>query len=403
MNFSIDFFNTIKRISYNKIASIIFDLQGSNNQDINYDYIVTTDINNIVGFLTPKRVNELKDSSVYYTVNDIRNLTHSSKNDKIFIKIGYDRTTNEYWYPHTGDRGLILNECVSNETGREYVLFQCANTNRLSVINKVAIVPADFDFFALSKNKIKIGRLVNNILNDLNIDVTPKEIEEFVNLYKSSYDLSNNKDLQFRLVEGDEISHWYHINNYDCDRKGSLASSCMAIKEADYFDLYTQNKNCKMLVLLSDSGTLKDNGYESDKISGRALVWKGLISDMDGNSKEITLMDRVYSNNDSDVQLFVEYAKKMGWYYKDEQTRYSDTPITNGDEVHHFYDSKTDTFTSEFLITLDNYILDKYPYVDTFCYLKDNCLSNVLNLGNERNDYKNRCFRSTSGYFELHR
>lgn len=401
MNFSIDFFNTIKRISYNKIASIICNLQGANNENINYDYIVTTESNNIVGFLTPKKVNELKNNNIQYTVNSTRNLTHSSKNDKIFIKIGYDRTTNEYWYPQPGDRGLILNECVSDETGREYVLFQCCNTNRLSVINKMAIVPVDFDFFNLSKNKIKIGRLVNNILNELNIDVTPKEIEEFVNLYKSSYDLLNNKDLQFRLLEGDEISHGYHINNYYCDRSGSLANSCMATKEPDYFDLYTQNKNCKMLILLSDSGTLKDDRYESDKISGRALVWNGRISDMNGNSKEITLMDRVYSNNDSDVQLFVEYAKKMGWYYKVEQTRYSDTPITNGDDIHHFYDSDSDLFTSEFLIPLDNYILDKYPYVDTFCYLKDNCLSNVLYLGKERKEYKSRYFRSTVGYFEL--
>jgi hypothetical protein len=114
-------------------------------------------------------------------------------------------------------------------------------------------------------------------------------------------------------------------------------------------------------------------------------------------------VDTSHSPINATFNLFVEYDKKIGCYYKDEQTRYSDTPITNGDEVHHFYDSKTDTFTSEFLIPLDNYILDKYPYVDTFCYLKDNCLSNVLNLGSERNDYKNRCFRSTSGYFELHR
>jgi len=400
MNFSIDFFNSIKRISYNKIASIILNLQGVDNENVNYDYIVTTESNNIVGFLTPKRVDELK-NNIHYTVSNIRNLTHSSKNDKIFIKIGYDRTTNEYWYPQPGDRGSIINECISNETGKEYVLFQCTTTNRLSVINKIAIIPADFDFFSLSRNKIKIGRLVNNILNGLNIKVTAKEIEDFVNLYKSSYDLLNNKDLQFRLVEGDEISHWYNINNYECDRRGSLASSCMAAKDSRYFDLYAQNKNCKMLILLSDNGVLKDNNYVSDKISGRALIWNGYIVDMNGESKGITLMDRIYTNNDSDVQLFVEYAKKMGWYYKDEQTRYSDTPITNGEYTHYFYDTETDTFKSEFLIPLDNYILEKYPYVDTFYYLKDNCLSNVYNIGEERREYRIRYFRSTSGYFEL--
>jgi hypothetical protein len=243
--------------------------------------------------------------------------------------------------------------------------------------------------------------LVNNILNELGIEVTQKEIEDFVNLYKSSYDLMKNRDSQFKVVEGDEIATWYHMNKYECERSGTLANSCMAFKEADYFDLYTKNKNCKLLILFSDLGILKDGRYESNKISGRALVWNGRLSGSDGTIKEITLMDRVYTNNDSDVQLFVEYAKKMGWYYKSEQSRYIDTPITNGEETHHFYDNDENVFTSEFLIPLENYILDKYPYVDTFCYMKDNCLSNILNLGHDRNDFRSRQFRTTCGEFEL--
>ena len=400
MNFSNDFFNTIKRISYNRVASIMLDLN-YNATPVAYDYIVTTDSNSIVGFLTPKKVNEIRENNKYYTVNNIRNLTHSDRNDKIFTRIGYDKTVNEYWFPEPGDIGTIINECISPETGRSYVLFKCNESGRLSVINKLAIVCTEPDLFSHSKNKIKIGRLVNNILNELGIEVTQKEIEDFVNLYKSSYDLMKNRDSQFKVVEGDEIATWYHMNKYECERSGTLANSCMAFKEADYFDLYTKNKNCKLLILFSDLGILKDGRYESNKISGRALVWNGRLSGSDGTIKEITLMDRVYTNNDSDTQLFVEYAKKMGWYYKSEQSRYIDTPITNGEETHHFYDNDENVFTSEFLIPLENYILDKYPYVDTFCYMKDNCLSNIINLGHDRNDFRSRQFRTTCGEFEL--
>jgi hypothetical protein len=401
MNLSIEFRNIIKRISHNRIASIIWNIEGKSE---NYDYIMPSDNNNIVSFLTPKRVAEITVSTRLYSVSDIRNLTHSSANDEIFEKIGYNKHENEYWYPVPGDdiqsKGTIINECISDKTGRTYVLFKCHYTGRLSVVNKSVIIPVDIDFFQYSKNKIKIGRLVSNILSDLGVEFKPREIEEFVNLYKSSYDILSNKEIMFRIIKGDEIANWYHINNYESDRKGSLASSCMAFKEPDYFDLYTKNDNCSMLVLLSDSGTLKDGQYSSDKISGRAIVWKGILNNK-GEKREITLMDRVYTNNDSDTRLFTEYAKGMGWFYKLEQTRNSDTPITNGEEIINFFDQEIGMFTSEFLVPLENYILDKYPYVDTVPCLKDNCLSNIINLFDENKDYGCRYFRTTNGGYEL--
>ena len=57
---------------------------------------------------------------------------------------------------------------------------------------------------------------------------------------------------------------------------------------------------CTLVIYKSDDDT--------DKILGRALLWKL----RDGKR----FMDRIYTANDSDVQLFKDYAKENGWYTK---------------------------------------------------------------------------------------
>jgi hypothetical protein len=397
MNISIDVLNILKRISYNNISNTILNIS-SELVECDYDYIVATDDKNIVGFLTKKKIEEIANSVKTFTVNSVRNLTHSDKNRKIFEKIGYDRYSNEYWSPSPGSEGIIINECVSG-SGKEYVLFKCLSTNRLSVVNKSVIESFNIDFFKYSKNRIKIGKLAKNILSSLDIVISNKEVEEFVNLFKASYDILNNKDSMFRLVSGDEIAHWYNFENYYSDY-GTLGNSCMSRKEPDFFEIYTTNKNCKLLILLSDDGELRGGEYNSNKIVGRALVWTGNLM-FDGKlEKEIIVMDRVYTNYDSDVEVFIEYSKRMGWYHKTRQSS-SCEPISSNNESIIFYNNSINKFTCEFIIPLENYILEKYPYIDTFYYLMDNYLSNVLNISEPEVEHGNRYFRSTEGNFNI--
>ena len=67
--------------------------------------------------------------------------------------------------------------------------------------------------------------------------------------------------------------------------------------------LYTKNKDVVSLLVYVD---------EDDKVLGRALVWK-----LDKSTCEAQyFMDRVYTNNDSDVNRFLNYARENGWMYR---------------------------------------------------------------------------------------
>jgi hypothetical protein len=56
---------------------------------------------------------------------------------------------------------------------------------------------------------------------------------------------------------------------------------------------------------------LKD---DANKLRGRANIWQ--LESPEGR----IYMDRIYSVNDFDVELFKDYAKQQGWLYKESQT-----------------------------------------------------------------------------------
>ena len=185
------------------------------------------------------------------------------------------------------------------------------------------------EFWTKARTEMKIGRWVKRLLTEVHkSSVSDSKIEEFVNLYKSIIDggdLSN-----FELVNGEDIRKWYLSSNYGVVR-GQLGNSCMRYTDCQtYFDIYVKNPEvCQLLILKSD-----DN---KDKIKGRALVWKLT----DGTY----YMDRIYTINDSDRLLFLDYAR-----LKKIQYSYDSNKIGGNIEVqlgnHGYY--------------------NKYPYMDTF-------------------------------------
>jgi hypothetical protein len=70
-------------------------------------------------------------------------------------------------------------------------------------------------------------------------------------------------------------------------------------------------------------------------------------------------MDRIYTVNDSDVDLFKKFAVESGWWFKVSQNMDPDTQMSNGTE------SKKLTI----IVNLDKSSFDRYPYIDTLCYL----------------------------------
>ena len=148
------------------------------------------------------------------------------------------------------------------------------------------------------RGELKVGKFAKKIFKDNNITVVDATIERFSNAYKATFDFDFNLDEKLALVSGEDIRKWYLETNYS-DRKGQLASSCMRYEKCQkYLDIYVLNPEvCQLLIMYSDT--------TKTKISGRALVWK--------NVNEQFVMDRVYTVNDYDIEVFKKYAESKGW------------------------------------------------------------------------------------------
>lgn len=192
------------------------------------------------------------------------------------------------------------------------------------------------------RGETRIGRFINSVFGTSRF---ASELENFVRLYKAKYD-QDEKFKLMKIVQGNDISHYYNCDNYQNSR-GSLGSSCMSNVSSIYFEIYENNENIGMLVLFSNSN--------ENYIKGRAIVWFDLIQP-DGR----VFMDRIYTNNSADEQLFIEYAIKNKWLYKSQQSIGHDIRIIDsidGSSRH-----------MKLLSQLKNWEYDSYPYLDTMCF-----------------------------------
>jgi hypothetical protein len=229
-------------------------------------------------------------------------------------------------------------------------------------------VPDDWDeeddpslpYTMKGRNQVKIGKLVTYLMKLSNIDVKSKDIEDFVNIYKSK---SENSELVFKLVSGKDISKYYMSENtYGfAEELGTLGNSCMVDVENTRFKIYTYNPEKVRMLIYVDS---------DDMIHGRALVWK--LDKSPCNAEYF--MDRIYTTKDSDIYKFINYAKSQGWMYKFRQTYGNDQSVSfiyKGKEVY-----------GEISVDLDG-SFRKYPFLDTLSSLnKDkSSLSNLPSKG----------------------
>jgi len=159
------------------------------------------------------------------------------------------------------------------------------------VVDKADEIGDDHDYpYAMSgRGEIKIGRVVNYICSLTNLIITDKDREDFVNAWKAS---TNITTIQFKLVSGDDIAKYYSVDKY-YNNNGSLGGSCM--RDENFFKIYTKNPDKVKMLIYVDS---------DDKIHGRALVWKVKKSPCDSKY----FMDRVYTNRDSDINRFKQFA-----------------------------------------------------------------------------------------------
>ena len=215
---------------------------------------------------------------------------------------------------------------------------------------------------ARQRGTMKINRFINDLFNNeyktkqlteeekefnktKGIKTASQHLEDFVNQFKSIREPG-----EFEIVKGSDIPKWYQ-GDYSETGNGTLGGSCMNDVDCqEYLKFYEHNKKISMLIMKSKKGY--------DKIIGRALIWE-----LDIPSGR-TFMDRVYTNNDYDVDNFKKYAKDKGWLYRTKQ---------NYDEGEDIFDTVTGISKHIPLIikniiegTLDDYLGQPlYPYMDT--------------------------------------
>lgn len=235
-------------------------------------------------------------------------------------------------------------------------------------------------FSIRGRGQVKVGRFVRALFSnkplfkkmqdegfiDAGYILNDKDIEDFVNLYKST---KEDTKIKFKLVDGSDIKKYYNQENYAYPEIGNLGSSCMKGNDCEkFFKIYIKNPEvCRLLIYINEDG----------KILGRALVWK--MKESPCGAKY--LMDRVYTNMDSDINKFRQYADENGWMYKWKM----DSNMNNS----FFFMYKNEFIFGKVLVKIRKGDFDEYPYLDTLKFLdedKENISNNGFPNGYEMED-----------------
>lgn len=323
-----------------KIASELLKLNLSD-VDIDNNYIGLSDKNDTISFMSDKKAS--KYPTKYRVKNSGQIYGSWSKMEKSF------GITNPVPYNiNDGDVGEVK-QIVDHPNSGEKIAHFVRDTDGGEAI--IGLVGLEEIGKIGPRSDMKVGRFVKKILDTVGVEVSSKEVEEFVNKFKSEVDASKDVFYNFKLVSGEDIRKAYYVDNY-AEKKGTLSSSCMRYEEAqEYLDIYVYNSGkINLLVYFNSDG----------KVKGRALIWK--LDD-----PKITFMDRIYTNNDADVELFKKYAKEKGWSYKSAQNSSRRPTLENYPES-----NRPDMGTQ-----LSNWKFDSYPYMDTLSFMtKDGYIHN---------------------------
>jgi hypothetical protein len=328
------------------VAQAILDIE-SKDLDVSNNYLDIND-KDTISFISDRRAQDIlnqKDKFAIYTGGS-GFLKHSPTNSEMFRLLEYEPVGEKTYHPQNGEKGEVLKKSKSTRSDNIYVKIQFPGG--LTVINENNLRYVDVNQLPFQQNRqtIRTGRGIKALLSKSDSKFTDADIEQFVNKYKSAWDTMNDIFRKFELVNGDEISYWYDHNNY-AEQRSTLGTSCMKAVRSSFFDIYVKNpEKCSLLILKSDDET---------KIKGRAIVWNL-------DNPKVTFVDRVYTNYDSDVDLFKQYAYSKGWYHKRNQSS-SDDFILVGKEG--------EINQGHLVVNLKNESdggYRNYPYLDTIKY-----------------------------------
>jgi hypothetical protein len=312
-------FQQILKMMKNPIADEILKLQGVD-KDITQNFIDSNfEDPNLVSFIQDNTAQKIldqdrdiwivKDSGKMLKFNNFRTEQGEKDNRLMYSKLGLDMS--EAQKIENNKEVKIIKEEISSSDKMYCHIETIQEPIQRMVINKKGLNPKNSEAYkkiwTQSRNSMRIGRFIRRLIPLTGKNFRDAEIESFVNDYKSTIDILNDAFIKFDVVQGMDIYHWYRSKN--CINTGTLGGSCMLDTPEDCLYIYTQNPDVvKLVILYDDNGEMKDGKYSSNKIAGRALLWKTNEGDM--------FMDRIYYSKEEQLDLFKKYAEKMEWWTK---------------------------------------------------------------------------------------
>ena len=389
IEFSKNFINILKTIK-SPISDEILKLQGED-KNVTQNYLdVDLKEPDSVTFLQDNRAQRILDQykDIWSITNNVKVLKFDSfssdssmnQNKKIYDLIGVDMSDVVKLENRTDVK--LIKEIISESTGRTYCYVETiSEPTKKMVINKEGLTHKSPDYQTLwtqsSRNTIGVGRIIRKLLQISGKSFSSSDIEKFVNDWKSSIDIMNNAFLKFDVVKGDDIHYWYKSKNTVME--GTLGNSCMIDKPTDCHYIYTENPDVvSMVVLYDDDGTILNGKYKSNRIQGRALLWKTNEGDI--------FMDKIYYVLDSQKELFKKFAESQGWWSKRENNGNCDFDVIKGEEI-----KSRVTYT----VTLREWDWG-FPYMDSLIYFNER--SGVIS--NSDDNYTKEIQETWNHYYE---
>ena len=361
----------------NPISKILLDVENKDLPVASNYFDLAKGKNDTLSVIPDRKAKEILEDTkemVRFTGSGGGWLKHSDANKSIFQQLGYEPEGDAY-QPNSIAIGEVISKMTSQTSGKVWCYVKFSEGKGVYNQEKLRVVDERLkEVWSKNRQEVRIGRAIRALLTVAGENVLDKDLEVFVNQWKATIDKINDRFQYFDVVDGQDIGHWYHYSNYK-ERNGSLGSSCMSNVNNNYFDIYMTNTDVCQLVILR---SIEDDS----KIVGRALLWT--LSD----GKKF--IDRIYTIQDSDVQLFKDYAKENGWYTKQYNSSSDSGRAISPDGE--FVD------LGEIKVKVKSGYYEAYPYLDTLKNWNPNrgTLSNKsddesYNLESTNGEYYNRC------------
>ena len=203
-------------------------------------------------------------------------------------------------FEKSDNMGEILNkiklEIKKKYTDVSYVDIDKEKNDSVTFIpaNKIIKLQGGSPYTSSLQTPMKVGKFFRK----LNPDLTDKEVDTLITLFKVEWDkLMKGDNDEVEVVTGEDIRYWYLGSRYgrseENGRSGDLGGSCMQYTYSQHrFDIYVENPDKVAMAII----------VKNKKLMARAIIWK-----LDDGG---VYMDRIYAVDKTTEQKMRDFCAK---------------------------------------------------------------------------------------------